>query len=168
MKSEHFKCRCFPKCAYVENHQDANELGEAERDAEFEGGEGRDESGSALLDDLGNAADVDVPGGEGRGHGGLGQGQRYPGVCCLEGAAVVAPVPAHDDLPPQLLEALNQLDLLIWQHPGKDLAPVDNSLEQLRVHAPDHPEGGAVTREHVVVRGHVLDLAGLGQDARRL
>ena len=133
MERELFKCRHCTKCAYVENHQDANELSEAESDAEFEGGEGRDESGSALLDDLGHAADVDVPGGEGRGYGGLGQGQRYPGVGCLEGAAVVAPVPAHDDLPPQLLETLNQLDLLVWQHPGEDLAPVDNSLEQLRV-----------------------------------
>ena len=84
MERELFKCRHCTKCAYVENHQDTDELSEAERDAELEGGEGRDESGSALLDDLGHAADVDVRGGEGRGHGGLGQGQRDPGVGCHE------------------------------------------------------------------------------------
>ena len=34
---------------------------------------------------------------------------------------------------PQTLEAFNQLNLLLWQHPGKDLSSVDNPLEQLGV-----------------------------------
>ena len=51
--------------AYVENHEDADELGEAERHAELERGEGGDQGGSALLDDLGHTPDVDVPGGKG-------------------------------------------------------------------------------------------------------
>ena len=50
--------------AYIENHQDADELGEAESHAELEGGKGGDQGGSALLDDLGNTPDVDIPGGE--------------------------------------------------------------------------------------------------------
>ena len=35
--------------------------------------------------------------------------------------------------PPQVLEALYELDLLVWQHPRKDLAAVNDPLEQLRV-----------------------------------
>ena len=35
--------------------------------------------------------------------------------------------------PPQVLEALNELYLLVRQHPGEDLAAVDDPLEQLRV-----------------------------------
>ena len=51
--------------AYIENHQDADELSEAERHAELEGGKGGDQGGSALLDDLRHTPDVDIPGGEG-------------------------------------------------------------------------------------------------------
>ena len=40
------------------------------------------------------------------------------GVCRLERPAVVAAVSAHDDLAAQLLQALDQLDLLLGQHPG--------------------------------------------------
>ena len=40
--------------------------------------------------------------------------------------------------------------------PGKDLAPVDNSFEKFGVLVPDHPEGGSVTGEHVVICRHVL------------
>ena len=39
-------------------------------------------------------------------------------MCCLERPAVVAAVAAHDDLAAQLLQALDQLDLLLGQHPG--------------------------------------------------
>ena len=48
--------------AYVENHEDADELGEAERHSELERGKGGDQGGSALLDDLGHTSDVDIPG----------------------------------------------------------------------------------------------------------
>ena len=34
---------------------------------------------------------------------------------------------------PESLEALNQLNLLLWEHPRKDLATVHNPLEQLGV-----------------------------------
>ena len=51
--------------AYVENHQDADELCEAESHAELEWGKGGDQGGSALLDDLRHTPDVDIPGGEG-------------------------------------------------------------------------------------------------------
>ncbi len=50
--------------AYIEHHQDRDELGEAEGDAELEGGEGGDHGGPALPDQVGDAADVNVPGGE--------------------------------------------------------------------------------------------------------
>ena len=51
--------------AYVENHEDADELGEAERHSELERGKGGDQGGSALLDDLGHTPDVDIPEDEG-------------------------------------------------------------------------------------------------------
>ena len=81
------------KFTYVENHEDAYELSEAEGHTEFERGKGRDHSRATLPrrrivlvwcggdididieklipDDVGNAGDVDVPGGEGGGHRGL-------------------------------------------------------------------------------------------------
>ena len=86
----------------------------------------------------------------------------------LESPAVVAAVPTHDDLPAQLLQTLDQLDLLLRQHPGEDLAAVDDPLEELRVLVPDEPEGGAVAGEDVVLAGHVRHLAAGGQDAGSL
>ena len=53
---------------HVEDHEDTDELGEAERHPELERSEGRDESGPALLDDGGDTPDVDDPGGEGSRH----------------------------------------------------------------------------------------------------
>ena len=86
----------------------------------------------------------------------------------LESPTVVTAVPAHDDLPAQLLQTFDQLDLLFRQHPGEDLAAVDHPLEQLRLLGPDQPEGRPVTGEHVLLAGHVLDLAGGRQDAGSL
>ena len=86
----------------------------------------------------------------------------------LERPAVVTAVPTHDDLAAQLLQTFYQLDLLLRQHPGEDLAAVDDPLEQLRVLVPDEPEGGAVTGEDVVLACHVRHLAGGGQDAGSL
>ena len=40
--------------------------------------------------------------------------------------------------------------------PGEDLASMDDSFEELGVLVPDHPEGGSVTSEHVVICRHVL------------
>ena len=53
-----------------------------------------------MPDEVGHAADVDVPRGEGRGDGGLGHGEGDAGVGRLQGPAVVAAVAAHYDLPP--------------------------------------------------------------------
>ena len=61
----------MPCNTYVEDHEDTDELGEAERHPELERGKGGDERGPALLDDGGDAADVDHPGGERRRHRGL-------------------------------------------------------------------------------------------------
>ena len=54
--------------SYRENHEDADKLGEAEGHTELEGSEGRDHGGPALLNDVGNARDVDVARGEWSGH----------------------------------------------------------------------------------------------------
>ena len=108
-------------------------------------------------------------------------------MCCFERPAVVAAVPAHDDLAAQLLEALYQLYLLLGQHPGhkcvtviftilrvgalpgEDLPAVHNPFEEFWVSTPDVTEGVAVAGEDVVVGGHVLDLAGgRHEDARSL
>ena len=89
-------------------------------------------------------------------------------VSCLQSTAVIAAVPAHDDLPADCLETLYQLYLLLRQHPGEYLASVDDSLQQLGVFVPDQPEGVPVTGEHVVLAGHVLYLGAGGQDVRRL
>ena len=43
-------------------------MGEAEGHTELEGSEGRDHGGPALLNDVGNARDVDVARGEWSGH----------------------------------------------------------------------------------------------------
>ena len=86
-----FKRKLFPKklFTYVENHEDAYELSEAEGHTEFERGKGRDHSRATLPrkrigvveklrpDDVGNAGDVDIPGGEGGGHRGLSHWKRY-------------------------------------------------------------------------------------------
>ena len=152
-------------------------------------------------DDVGNAGDVDIPGGEGGGHRGLSHWKRYAwkdiGIDTLEylkkwiisilvlkqtrfyqrGRFLV--LRSHCShlhtwslvdciliqvwfnfwiifktrvstfqikllrcsmfykeqlwILPQTLEALNQLNLLLWQHPGKDLSSVDDPLEQLGV-----------------------------------
>ena len=83
----------------------------------------------------------------------------------FECSTVIAAIPAHDDLSAQQLETLYQLNFLLWQHPGKYLAPVDNPLEQLRVLVPDHAEGVAIAGKHIVLAGHILNLAGGCQDA---
>ena len=64
-------------CTHIENHKDTDELCEAEGHPELEGGEGGDERGSALLDHLRHAPDVDVARRERRRHGGLRSRQRY-------------------------------------------------------------------------------------------
>ena len=89
-------------------------------------------------------------------------------MSCLQSTAVIAAVPAHDDLPADCLETLYQLDLLLRQHPGEYLASVDDSLQQLGVFVPDQPEGGPVTGKHVVLAGHLVYLGVGGQDARCL
>ena len=53
---------------HVEDHEDTDELCEAEGHSELEGSKGGDEGGPALLDDGGDTADVDDPGGEGSRH----------------------------------------------------------------------------------------------------
>ncbi len=85
--------------AYIKDHENCNELRECEGHSELEGGKGRDHGRAPFGDEIGDAADVNVGGGEGRGHRGLGHGQRDAGVRGLQGAAVVATVTAHDDLP---------------------------------------------------------------------
>ena len=84
---------------YIKDHENRNELRECEGHSELEGGECRDHGGAAFGDEIGDAADVNVGGGEGRGHRGLGHWQRNAGVRGLQGAAVVATVTAHDHLP---------------------------------------------------------------------
>ena len=76
------------RLTYVENHEDTNELGEAEGNTKFERCESRNHSSATLPggeiksvsvwtqcdgepDDIGNAGDVDVPGGEWGGHRGF-------------------------------------------------------------------------------------------------
>ncbi len=51
------------------------------------------------------------------------------------------------------------MDLLLGQHAGEDLAPVDDPLKELRVPRHDRVEGGAVACKHIVLARHVLDLA---------
>ena len=51
------------------------------------------------------------------------------------------------------LQALDQLDLLLRQHPGEDLPAVDDPLQQLGVLVPDQPEGVPVAGESVVLVG---------------
>ena len=48
---------------HPEDHEDGNELSEAERDTELEGCKGRNHGGSALFDHLWDATDVDISGG---------------------------------------------------------------------------------------------------------
>ena len=77
-------------------------------------------------------------------------------MSCLERATVVAAVSTHDHLSAKLLQTLYQLYLLLGQHASEDLASVNNPLEQLWIMSSDHPEGGAITREHIVLTRHVL------------
>ena len=53
-----------------------------------------------MPDEVGHATDVNVNRGEGRGDGCLGGGEGDTGVGRLQGTTVVAPVAAHDGLPP--------------------------------------------------------------------
>ena len=57
-----------------------------------------------MPDEVGHATDVDVNRGEGRGDGCLGGGEGDPGVGSLQGTTVVAPVAAHDGLPPLIID----------------------------------------------------------------
>ena len=83
-----------------EDDEYRDELREAKGDAELEGCKCGDHGCPALPDEVGHAADVDVPRGEGGGDGGLGHGEGDAGVGRLQGPAVVAAVAAHYDLPP--------------------------------------------------------------------
>ena len=93
-------CRRCTKCSYVEDHQDADELSEAERDAEFEGCKCGNHGRPALFNDVRNAADVHVARGEGRRHRSLRHRQRNTGVGSLQRAAVIATITTHHNLTP--------------------------------------------------------------------
>lgn len=81
-----------------EVEDNADEGAEHGRDVVLEGGEDGDERGPAFQEEGGHARDILAARGEGRGHGGFGGRERDARVSHLEGAAVVAAVPAHGDL----------------------------------------------------------------------
>ena len=78
--------------------------------------------GSATLgDEVGDATDVDVGGGEGGCHGGLGHREGDSGVGSLQSATIITPVTTHHHLSAEMLkiQILIQLNCL-------SLYPSDN------------------------------------------
>mmetsp|Transcript_6976 Transcript_6976/g.16608 ORF Transcript_6976/g.16608 Transcript_6976/m.16608 type:complete len:334 (-) Transcript_6976:1932-2933(-) len=82
-------------------------------------------------------------GGEGRHHGRLRVRQGQARMGCPQASAVVAPVSGHAYHQATALQVLDDVDLVVRLHPGKNHAPRPKLLHPLLVHAVQMPPGRA-------------------------